>query len=91
VGKSNKKKVLIPDISQILSHQPGSIHDLVQPPHHIYNRGLLGLISVGEEVPDPRGKRLEASGGWEGWGHPLGDRREEKWNEELWEGGPGSR
>jgi hypothetical protein len=38
-------------------------------------------------------ERLEApeSGqSWRGWeGHPLGDRGEEEWEKELWEGGSG--
>jgi hypothetical protein len=43
-------------------------------------------------------ERLEASGSGEvlwggggtevGWGHPLGDRGEKEWDEELWEGKP---
>jgi hypothetical protein len=40
------------EISQILSHQPGSIHQLILVPQHIYRRGLPVLLSV-REVPKP--------------------------------------
>jgi hypothetical protein len=67
-----------PEISQTISHQPGSMYELIQGPQHIYSRGLPGLASVGEDVPNSRetwGLRMWgglAEGG--GWGHPLGDR-----------------
>jgi hypothetical protein len=53
-----------PEISQTLSHQSGSIHELVWAPQGpptpltlIYIRGLPGLTSVGEDIPNP----------WETW------------------------
>ena len=42
----------------MLSHQPGSIHELIWGPQHIYNRGLPCLASVREDKPNP----------WETWG-----------------------
>jgi hypothetical protein len=57
------------EISQTLRHQPGSIHYLVRGPSHIYSRGLPGLASVREDVPnsretwDPREWRGLARGG----------------------------
>lgn len=50
---------------------------------------MPGLALVGEDVPNtqdlrPQGVRRPGRG----WGeHLLGDRGEEEWNEELWEGG----
>ena len=44
----------------ILSHQSGSIQELVRSPRHRYSRGLSGLASVGEEVPSITPERLEA-------------------------------
>jgi hypothetical protein len=43
-----------PDISQTLDHQPGSIHQLIWGPQHIYSRGLLGLGSVKEVADNPQ-------------------------------------
>jgi len=40
---------LDPKISQTLDYQPGSIHQLIWGPQHIYSRGLLGLGSVRED------------------------------------------
>jgi hypothetical protein len=76
-----------PEISQTLDHQPGSIHQLIWAPQHIYSRGLPGLDLVREEASDPQetGGPREFRGlvGW-GWGHPHGDRgagkRYRMWN-----------
>ena len=32
---------LDPEISQTLNHQPGSIHQLIWGPQHIYSKGLI--------------------------------------------------
>jgi hypothetical protein len=44
----------IPKISQILDHQPGSIHQLIWNPQYTYSRGLPGLGSVREDAPNPQ-------------------------------------
>lgn len=70
--------------SRTLSHQPGSMHQLVQGPRHTHSRGRPGLPPVGEDAPKPQ----ETSGCREGEGlvvgeHPLGGRGKEQWDEEL--------
>jgi hypothetical protein len=47
-------------------------------PQHIYGRGLLGLCSVREDVPNPQEtggpREFRGLGGWgEVWGLPYGD------------------
>ena len=59
-----------PGISQILGHQPGSIHQLVRSPQHIYSIQLHGLASVREDVPSP-----SETWGPREWGHPHRDKR----------------
>ena len=69
------------EISQILEHQPESIHQLIWSPQHIYSRGIPNLGLVREDVPNPQ----------ETWGprefrflvclcveHPPGDRQAER-------------
>jgi hypothetical protein len=53
LGKIWKKlrRRVTPEISQTLSHQPGSIHQLLRGLQHIDSRGLLGLGSVREPKP----------------------------------------
>jgi hypothetical protein len=61
-------------LSQTLSHQWGSIQELFWVPLNIYCRGLTGLASGEEEVPNPWetwGPRQ--SGGLAGDEHLLGD------------------
>ena len=60
----------------LLSHQPGSTQELVWGPRHIYGRGLPGLPSVGEDLPNPWDLRLQGVGrpGGSHRGHLLGDR-----------------
>jgi hypothetical protein len=68
-----------------------SIHRLVQGPWHMYSRGLPGLTSVGEEALKPReswGPREGGSMVVDGGGQPLRDKREKKWDKELWDMGP---
>ena len=65
------------EISQTLSHQPGSIHYLKGGPILIDSRGLPCLASVREDAPNPqeRPQRVWRPVGMGiGWGHPLGDR-----------------
>jgi hypothetical protein len=67
-------------ISQTLSHQLGSIQQLIWDPQHIYSRGLPGLDSVREDVPNPQETwGPKEWGGWGvrvgKWGHPCGDRK----------------
>jgi hypothetical protein len=38
----------------MLGHQPGTIHQLIWDPQHIYSRGLLGLDSIREDAPNPQ-------------------------------------
>lgn len=62
----------------------------VPRPPDIYRRGLSGLASV--EKKRLTLERLAAPGNgeaWRGWGHSLGERGQEEWDEKLWEGGPG--
>jgi hypothetical protein len=42
-----------PEISQILSHQPGNIQELIQGHQHIYSRRLPDPASVGKDTPNP--------------------------------------
>ena len=44
---------LDPETSQTLNHQPGSIHQRLWGPKHIYSKGLPGLSSVREDPPNP--------------------------------------
>jgi hypothetical protein len=57
-----------------LTQTPGSFHRLVQVPTYIYTR------------------KIKAPGNWNVWGvwgdAPSQRQGEEKWDEELWEGGP---
>jgi len=48
-----------PETSQMLSHQPGSIHQLIQ---HIYSRGMSDLTLVREDSPNPRELRHQRVG-----------------------------
>jgi hypothetical protein len=61
--------------SQRLSHQSGSIQELVSCPWHIYSRGLPNLSSVGENYPEAlRNLRPQGRGrpGCSGRGeHPI--------------------
>ena len=79
-----------PEVSQTMSHQRGSIHELVPGPRHIYSRELPRQASVGEGTPTQ--ERLEAPGreeacdvcvcgGWAGWTILL-ETGGEEWNEE---------
>jgi hypothetical protein len=83
---------LKPEISQTLSHQPGSIHQPIWRPQHIYCRGLLSMALVKEDTPNPQETWGSREWGylmgwrWGEWEHPLGDWRAELWNEE-WSGG----
>jgi hypothetical protein len=43
-----------PDISQILKHQPGSIHQVLWGPNTKQNRELPGLSLVREDTPNPQ-------------------------------------
>ena len=47
-------------VSQILSHQQGSIYQLIRGPQHINSRALQGLYSVREDAPNL--KILDAQG-----------------------------
>ena len=74
-----------------LSHHPGSVLQLAWGPWHIDSRGVSHLVSVGDHVSKPMetwGPREWgglAADGLRSWGHPLGDKRKEEWDEE----GPG--
>jgi hypothetical protein len=67
--------IWIPEISQILDHQPGSTCQLIWGPQHIYSWGLSGLCSFREDAPNPQetGGSMEFRGQVE-WGQPRGDR-----------------
>jgi hypothetical protein len=66
-----------PKISWTLDHQTGSIHQLIWGPQHTYSRGLPGLCSFRDDVPNPQETggpgSLEVRWGG-GWRHPGGDR-----------------
>jgi len=47
-----------------LGHQPGSIHQLIGGPQHIYSRGL-GLDSVREDAPNSQETGVPRE--WEVW------------------------
>lgn len=50
------------------------------------------MVSVGEDMPNPRktsGLRGVERTGWGGGRHPFGYRGKEEWDEEVWEDGPG--
>ena len=53
------------EISQTLCHQPGSIHQLLMGPQHIFSKGLLGLGLVREDASNPQ--ETEAPGSGEIW------------------------
>jgi hypothetical protein len=84
----------IPEISQTLDHQPGSIHQLIWGPQHIYNKGLLDLGSVRED--DSRNWRPQGVGSIVGlgvgvsswWRQGLRRRGYRMWNSQRvdWEG-----
>jgi hypothetical protein len=77
---------LYPEISQTLSHQPDSIHQVKWGPQHTKNRGLHWL---GSEKMHQTLKRLEAPGSLEvWWGIRAGDRGAGMWNSRRvdWEG-----
>jgi hypothetical protein len=59
---------------------------LVRSPRHIYNRGLLDLLSVREDSPNPQetGSPRE----WEGLGCIIFLETGGKRNNKLWKGGP---
>jgi len=71
-----------------LHHQPGSIHQLIRGPWHIYSRGLPSLGSVREDAPNPQEtegpRKFRGLAGWVEWWHPSGDkelgRRYGMWN-----------
>jgi len=46
--------IWISETSQTLDHQAGSIHQLIWGPQHLCSRGLPGLGSVRENVPNPQ-------------------------------------
>jgi hypothetical protein len=85
-------------ISQTLDHQPGSIHQLIWGPQHIYSKELPGLHSVREDPPNPQEMKALGrgevwwTGGWGAWGHPHRDKvRKGVWDVEQSEGGLGGR
>jgi hypothetical protein len=58
IGRPAVSIKLDPEITQTLSHQPGSTHQLIWGLQHVYSRGLLGRNSV--EKMHLLLKRLEA-------------------------------
>jgi len=78
--------------SQTLRHQAGSICQLIWAPPTPATYTAEDYPAWNQwEMHQPL-KRLEAPGTGEVWwvgGHPLGDRGEEEWDEEVCEGGPG--
>jgi hypothetical protein len=79
------------EISQILEHWPGSIHQLIWGPQHINSRGLSGLGLVRDapnpqKTEGPREFRVMVEWKW-GWRHPCGDRaagrRYGMWNSRM--------
>jgi hypothetical protein len=87
IGKTVVSTNLNPEISQTLSHQPGSIYQVILGPKYIYSRGLLGLDSVREDASNHEGTGAPGSGtvwwveGMGVWGHPRSDRsRDEVWD-----------
>jgi hypothetical protein len=67
IGRLQSQLTWTPEISQPLSHQPGSIRELVRGPQHIYSRGLSGLAWVREDAPNPGRDEFLWSGGLVGW------------------------
>jgi hypothetical protein len=68
-----------PKISQTLNQQPGSIHQLIWGPQHIYSRGLPGLGSVREDAPYIQETRSPREwSGLVGWGHKKKKRNEKR-------------
>jgi hypothetical protein len=74
-----------------LDHQPGSIHQLIGGPQHIYSTGLPGLGSIREDAPN----RQETGGPRERRGlmewkdgdiHMEMGGRYEVWNSRGWSG-----
>jgi hypothetical protein len=67
--------------------QPGSIHQMIWGPQHIYSRGLPGLASVREDVPNP-GETWDPRE-WEGlWSRGVGGDTllETGLGEDIWDG-----
>lgn len=70
-----------------LSHQTGSIPELVWGVWYTYNRGQPGLASVKEDLPNP--KEIWGPRDWErsvggGGGTSSWRQREKDWDEEVW-------
>jgi hypothetical protein len=52
-GEQQTQFIWTQEISQTLDHQPSSIHQLIWGPQLTYSRGLLGLCSFRDDVPNP--------------------------------------
>ena len=64
------------EISQTLDHQRDSIHQLIWGHQHTYSRGLLGLCSFRDDVPNPQETGVPREfRGLGGGGYAHGDTR----------------
>jgi hypothetical protein len=63
IGRPAVSTNLVPGISHILNHQPGTIYQLLWDLQHIYSRGLLVLDSIREDARNP----------WETWSPRSGE------------------